>query len=119
VKHDCDPLVLGKLYKVRKSMQGGDRKSKSVQKSKDQNDPLMSQVENTAEKIAKEMNIAQATVKRAEKFADGIDAIREQDEQIYRLTLKQIVSTKFNVYLFSIKSIDKYFITFIIKMYHV
>jgi len=59
--------LLGLRYRQEKKTQGGDRKS---QKSSDQNEHLK-----TAEKIATQHNVTEKTVRRAEKFADGVDKI--------------------------------------------
>lgn len=67
--------ITGEMYKARKKSNGGDRRSKEF--SVDQNDPLKDKPKSTAEAIARELGIAEPTVKRAEKFHDGIDAIRE------------------------------------------
>lgn len=60
---------IGQLQKSRKKTHGGDRKS---EESKGQNEPLM---KSTAAQIAEEVGVSESTVKRAEKFSRGIDAL--------------------------------------------
>lgn len=67
--------MIGKMYEARKNSQGGDRRSEEF--SKDQNDLLKSKPKSTAEAIGREIGVAEPTVKRAEKFAKGVDAIKE------------------------------------------
>ncbi|MBR4442561.1 MAG: hypothetical protein IKS52_04745, partial [Clostridia bacterium] len=57
----------------------GDRRSQDF--SKDQNDPLKNDALNTAAKIDKEVGVAEPTVKRADLFAKGVDAIREANPE--------------------------------------
>lgn len=63
--------LIGQMQENRKQSRGGDRKS---EESKVQNEPLM---KSTAAQIAKEVGVSESTVKRAEKFSKGIDAIQE------------------------------------------
>ncbi|MBO4884507.1 MAG: hypothetical protein J5602_04280 [Clostridia bacterium] len=71
--------TIGKLYEARKNSIGGDRRSQDF--SKDQNDPLKNDALNTAAKIDKEVGVAEPTVKRADLFAKGVDAIREANPE--------------------------------------
>lgn len=64
-------MLIGKMYEARKHTHGGDRKSSS------QNDDLKMSGR-TSEQIAAELGIGKKTVERAEKFAKGVDAIREE-----------------------------------------
>lgn len=63
--------IIGQMQENRKQSHGGDRKS---EESKVQNEPLM---KSTASQIAKEVGVSESTVKRAEKFSKGIDAIEK------------------------------------------
>lgn len=65
--------MIGKMYEARKNSKGGDRRSDEF--SKDQNDPL--KPKSTAEAIGREVGVAEPSVKRWEKFAKGVDALRE------------------------------------------
>ena len=68
--------MIGKMYEARKRSKGGDRRSETF--SKDQNELLKSGHPNkTAQEIGSEIGVGVSTVKRAEKFAKGVDAIRE------------------------------------------
>ena len=61
--------LIGKQYEAQKMALGGDRKSK------DQNEPLISKgFENTAQKVAADVGVAEPTVKRAAQFVKGLDA---------------------------------------------
>jgi len=65
---------IGKMYEARKNTEAFRGNQHTLNTGGDQNDPKQT----TATIIAKELGIGQATVKRAEKFAKGVDAIREQ-----------------------------------------
>ena len=64
--------LLGRQYKAEKATHGGDRKSGNL-KSSGQNDHLIFN-ENTRQRLAKENNVSESYVRRAEYFADGVDA---------------------------------------------
>jgi len=72
--------LLGKLYSSEKKIHGGNRKSETV-KSSHQNDDLKNdQTEKpirnkTASKIARDNNIGETTVCRAEQFSNAIDIL--------------------------------------------
>ena len=74
--------LLGKMYEARKNTRGGDRRSAEF--SNAQNGPLKIGTVKTTDKethgvsgeIAIEMNVGRNTVRRAEKFAKGVEAIR-------------------------------------------
>ncbi len=67
--------LLGKQYKAEKATHGGDRKSGNL-KSSGQNDHLIFN-ETTRQRLAKENNVSESYVRRAEYFADGVDAADE------------------------------------------
>lgn len=70
--------MIGKVYEARKNTKGGDRRSDDF--SNDQNEHLKNRNEikqGTAGQIGKEYGIGGATVRRAEQFAKGVDAVRE------------------------------------------
>lgn len=61
--------MIGKQYEAQKMSLGGDRKSKY------QNEPLISKgFENTAQKVAADVGVAEPTVKRAAQFVKGLYA---------------------------------------------
>lgn len=62
--------MIGKMYEARKNTHGGDRKSSA------QNGPLKFNGHKD-EEIANELGIGHNTVRRAEKFTKGVDALRE------------------------------------------
>lgn len=70
-------VLIGKMYEARKKSVGGTGANQHTKEQMDQNDPTAS----TAETIAKELGVGSATVKRAEKFAKGIEALRETDSE--------------------------------------
>lgn len=71
--------LIGKQLEARKLHKGGDRRSKEF--SNDQSG-RMKKFRETAEEIASEHKIGATTVKRAEKYAQGIDAIREEEPEL-------------------------------------
>lgn len=71
---------VGKRLEAEKAARGGDRKSEEA-KSKAQNEPLI-QSGDTATNIAKDIGKSREYVKRAEKFAKGLDAASEVDPDI-------------------------------------
>ena len=66
-------MILGKMHEARKNTKGGDRRSQEF--SKDQNG-LLNGPNKTAREIAEEVGVGVNTVKRAAKFAQGIDALK-------------------------------------------
>lgn len=73
-------MLIGRRYKTEKMAQGasdgfrGNQHKKSV---KGQNVPLPDDVHITSSRIATEMGTNEKTVRRAEKFVDGVDAAEE------------------------------------------
>lgn len=65
--------MIGKMYEARKHSHGGDRKS-SVH-----NAQLMP--ETTSKSVGKDAGVNESTVRRSEKFAHGVDIIREQSPE--------------------------------------
>ena len=74
---------IGQLQQSRKKSRGGDRKS---EKSKVQNEPLIEK--STAAQIAEEVGVSESTVKRAEKFSAGIDALEKVSKEAAGKVLK-------------------------------
>lgn len=74
-------LLLGKLYESRKMSVGGNRGNQYTKEPSHQNDDLPKESKRTAQIIAKEMGVGQATVERAEKFSKGIDALEEVSKE--------------------------------------
>lgn len=68
-------VLIGEAYKAMKLSRGGDRKSENF--SKDQNGPLKNPKMKTSQKIAKSFNVGEQTVKRAERFLDGLNAAED------------------------------------------
>ena len=69
-------LALGRRYNRTKKSQGGNHGNQHV--AKDQNDPLP----NTAAKLATQHGVSEATVKRAGKLAEAVEAHPEIKESI-------------------------------------
>ena len=67
-------FMIGKMYEARKKSLGGNHGNQYTVLPKDQNELLP---KSTAEAIANEVGVAAPTVKRAEKFSKGIDALSE------------------------------------------
>ena len=83
IKHINDAqkkMLIGRRYKTEKMARGasdgfrGNQHKKSV---KGQNVPLPNDVHITSSRIATEMGTNEKTVRRAEKFVDGVDAAEE------------------------------------------
>lgn len=72
-------MLIGRRYKAEKASLGasdGFRGNQHRKLVKEQNVPLPDE-NSTADKIASELNVSHMTVKRAEKFVDGVDAAEE------------------------------------------
>lgn len=72
--------LLGKQYEATKKLHGGNRGNRYTELARDHNGPLLKP--RTAEKVASDMGVGQTTVKRAEKFAKGLDAIGESAPEL-------------------------------------
>ena len=71
-------MLIGKMYEARKNAQGGDRRSEEF--SNGQNVHLKDRREvkdGTAGEIGREFGMDGRSVRRAEKFAKGVDALKE------------------------------------------
>ncbi len=78
-EHQRDYMV-GKLYEVRKKSAGGQSGNENASKRCGQNVHIVSntkQNKRTAENIGAEFGITAKSVQRAEKFSQGIDALKE------------------------------------------
>lgn len=70
---------IGKMYEARKKSIGGDRRSEEFSARQNVRLKTRREIKNgTAGEIGKEFGIDARSVHRAEKFAKGVDAIREQ-----------------------------------------
>lgn len=77
-------VEIGKLYKVRKKRAGGQIGNTNAEKRTGQNDRIVSGRETkdgTAGIIGKQYGISEKNVRRAEKYADGIDALRSINQE--------------------------------------
>ena len=73
-------VLMGRRYKAEKLAHGasdGFRGNKYKKVVNGQNDPLQNDGHTTAKRIAEEMGTSEKTVRRAEKFVDGMDAAEE------------------------------------------
>lgn len=80
--------MIGKMYEARKNTQGGDRRSEEF--SNGQNVHLKERREvkdGTSGEIGKEFGVDGKTVRRNEKFAKGVDALREQNAEAAEVVL--------------------------------
>lgn len=87
-------LLLGKMYEARKQSHGGQIRGSS------QNGDTVQRV---SEQIAQEMGVGKNTVLRAEKFAKGIEAIREADAEV----AEKILAGKANISKAEVQSLAK------------
>ena len=67
--------MIGKMYEARKKSEGGQGANQYRNMQLGQNGPVAKK--RTSESIAEELGIGENTVRRAEKFAKGVDVIRE------------------------------------------
>lgn len=75
--------LLGKQYEATKKLHGYHTESRNERgqfAQRDHNEP--SGVGKTAERVASDMGVGQTTVKRAEKFAKGLDAIGQAEPEL-------------------------------------
>lgn len=71
-------MLMGKTYEARKKSVGGTIGNKNAEKRCAQNEhPVSKEPARTSEILAKELGVGKETIKRAEKFAKGIDALQE------------------------------------------
>lgn len=69
--------MIGKMYEARKKSIGGQGGNRYTVLQVDQNDPVVNKPKSTAEAIGREVGVAEPSVKRSEKFAKGVDILRE------------------------------------------
>lgn len=72
--------IQGEMYKARKKSVGAQKGNSNAEKRCAQNEHMEKPLR-TAEAIAQELGIARETVKRSEKFHDGIDALRDVSKE--------------------------------------
>lgn len=81
--------MVGKMYEARKNTQGGDRRSAGFSNGQNVHSKERREVKDgTAGEIGKEIGVDGRTVRRAEKFAKGIDALRESNPEAADAVLK-------------------------------
>ena len=71
--------MIGKMYEARKQAHGG-----QIPRSRQNDDTLKGR---TSEQIANELNIGRKTVERSEKFAKGVDALKENNPEAAEMVL--------------------------------
>ena len=72
--------LVGKMYEARQQSQGGDHGNQYTKMASGQNDHLPNQgtqLSRTENDIAEELGIGSRTVRRANEFAKGVDALKE------------------------------------------
>ena len=74
-------MVIGKLYEARKKANGGTGANQHTREQLPQNGGEAKKRYGTAATIAEELGVGKNTVERAEKFAQGVDALREQSPE--------------------------------------
>lgn len=75
--------MIGKMYEARKKSHGNHAQRGDDGKYLiDQNDPIGDKPKSTAEAIGREVGVAEPSVKRWEKFAKGVDAIRQDAPEV-------------------------------------
>ena len=79
---------IGKMYEAeKKSITNETGRNQYTKVVEDQND-LQPKPKSTAEKIGREVGVAEPTVKRAEKFAKGVDTLRKTNPEAADAVLK-------------------------------
>ena len=68
-------VIIGKMYEARKNTQGGDRRSEEFSSAQNEHMKLGGSAR-SAKLISEEVGVGVETVKRAEKFAKGVEALR-------------------------------------------
>ncbi len=91
---------IGQLQASRKNTRGGDRGNQYTKEAKGQNEPL---AKTTAQQIAEEVGVSESTVKRAEKFSQGIDAL----ETVSKEAVKKVLNGKSGVSVSDVSNFPK------------
>ena len=81
-------VLIGKMYQARKKSNGGQGGNRYTVLQVGQNDPPVDKPRSTAEAIAKEVGVAEPTVKRAERFAKGMDKLQAVSPEAAKKVLK-------------------------------
>lgn len=95
--------TIGKMYEARKKSNGGQGGNRYTVLQVDQNDPVVDKPKSTAEAIGREVGVAEPSVKRWEKFAKGVDALREVSPE----AADKVLSGKAHVTKSDVQSISK------------
>jgi len=90
--------LIGQMQSARKKSVGAQVENKNAEKQMVQNEPIVFSTperksKSTAQAIANELGISESTVKRAEKFSKGIDAL----EEVSKDAAKKVLSGKSSV----------------------
>lgn len=80
--------LIGQMQENRKKSVGGQSDNKNAEKRMGQNEPIVSKSKSTAAQIAEEVGVSESTVKRAEKFSKGIDALEKVSKEAAEKVLK-------------------------------
>lgn len=86
--HDQIAIIIGRRYLRAKKRHGGDRKSGAVVSSA-QNEHL----KKTAEQIAQEHHVGQATVRRAAAFVRAVEQLKDVDPTLERKVTEATAGT--------------------------
>lgn len=76
VPENTRSYYMGKMYESQKRAVGGTGANRYTKEQMAQNEPTAKGPSATAENLAKELGVGRETVKRAGKFAQGVDAIK-------------------------------------------
>lgn len=81
--------LIGQMQTMRKQARGNHAERDETGKYlKGQNEPLGKNLKTTAEAIAREVGVSEATVKRAEKYSAGIDTLSEASQEAANKVLR-------------------------------
>ena len=81
-------LLIGRMYEGRKKSVGEHKGNQHSNLEFGQNDQIPNSANSTAKQMASELGIGEKTVRRAEKYAKGIDAIRSVSDKAAETILK-------------------------------
>ena len=73
--------LIGRMYEARKKNAGGQIGNKNAEKRCGKNDHIVSNLDTTAKSVANEMGVGEKTVRLAEEYSRGIDAIRDVSDE--------------------------------------
>ena len=81
--------LIGEAYKAQKMTQGTNNQYVQAKREKGQNGPFQKKYQNTAQKIADDFGVGERTVKRAERFVNGLNEAEKASPGIKEAVLSE------------------------------